>query len=734
LHAQQTGIGQWRSHLDYSDGLEVVEAGDRIFCGTRIGLFSVSKFDNSLTAHSKHDGFSDVFISQMDYYEDLNVLCIGYQNANIDLVYGNKIVNIRNLADRSVAGIKQINSIDFNKDTCYISTSFGLVEYNLKKQQFGESYFTIGNVNQVANLDDSIFAATNEGIYKAIRRKNVFLHSLSNWELFTSDSCEQIVAFASRIWGTFQGGTLKYRQNGTWITYYTSPNLKINNIEVCHGRLVVAAASTFAINSDLSNLPLDNGSRHAILDKNNTLWMATNIYPCVKVSFSTDTVVQIFRPNGPFSSNVYSITAYGNEIWVGSGGLASIGAPFYTGAGIYHFDEYGVWRNYGNYNVPGWTNDLDAILDIEIDPVTRHKWLASATYGLVEFHDGKILNIYNASNSTLKQRNGDISTDHVAVSGLVFDYQNNLWISNFQATSQLARMKRDRSFQSFSLGSRNWGTSLIADTVGQIWLAMPRSSSGAGIYVYDPVKNRIKSLDKSPGNGNLPTTEVNCMVSDKKGYVWVGTNDGVAVFYNPYAIFTNGNFDATKIRVPDGGYLLEGEVITSIAVDGANRKWIGTARGVWLTTPEGTEIILHFTADYNPVTGEYGPLISNNITSIAVNGKTGEVFFGTDKGIQSYRSTATEGTITQGPAYAFPNPVKPDYAGPIAIRGLVSNASVKITDVTGALVYETTAEGGQAIWYGKNFNGEDAASGVYLVMSTNEEGSETLVTKILIVR
>ena len=115
--------------------------------------------------------------------------------------------------------------------------------------------------------------------------------------------------------------------------------------------------------------------------------------------------------------------------------------------------------------------------------------------------------------------------------------------------------------------------------------------------------------------------------------------------------------------------------------------------------------------------------------------ETGEVFFGTDKGIISYKSTATKGTdkFEKEDVYAYPNPVKEGYEGSIAIKGLVTNAVVKITDISGTLIYETIAEGGQAIWDGKNFDGEKAHTGVYLVFASNEDGSETIVTKILVI-
>ena len=141
---------------------------------------------------------------------------------------------------------------------------------------------------------------------------------------------------------------------------------------------------------------------------------------------------------------------------------------------------------------------------------------------------------------------------------------------------------------------------------------------------------------------------------------------------------------------------------------------------------DGTEEIHHFTE-------ENSPLYSNQIVDIEINNETGEVFFGTDQGILSYKSTATGGGTVNTDVVVYPNPVKPGYNGIIAIKGLVSNADVKITDVSGTLIYATRAEGGQAIWSGKSFDGRKASTGVYLVFATDDEGNEKIVTKILFI-
>lgn len=239
-----------------------------------------------------------------------------------------------------------------------------------------------------------------------------------------------------------------------------------------------------------------------------------------------------------------------------------------------------------------------------------------------------------------------------------------------------------------------------------------------------------KKLTTAAGNGALPSSTVFCLAKDLDDEIWVGTDKGVAVFYSPENLFTGANFDAQQILLEQDGHvqiLLETESVLAIAVDDANRKWIATSKsGVFLMSADGTTQIKHFDESNSP-------LFSNNVKSIAINHKTGEVYFGTSKGIISYRGTATEAYEDFTDVYAFPNPVKHEYEGPIAIKGLMTNSTIKITDISGALVYETKSEGGQAIWYGKNFKDERVNSGVYMVFCTSEDGARKMVTKILVI-
>jgi hypothetical protein len=257
--------------------------------------------------------------------------------------------------------------------------------------------------------------------------------------------------------------------------------------------------------------------------------------------------------------------------------------------------------------------------------------------------------------------------------------------------------------------------------------------------VYDEGKDfdnlsddRVRFLDNGTLPKDLQNARVNCLAVDLDGRIWVGTSSGVAVYECGSDPFTSNCLG--RLIVSDlggiGEYLLKDKNVNAIVVDGANRKWFGTTNGIFVQSTDGREEIAKFNT-------ENSPLLSDNVTALGIRAKTGEVFIGTAKGIMSYKSDAVAGgTFNRDTAYAYPNPVRPDYDGPISITGLARDALVKITDANGNIVFETRALGGQAIWNGQDFSGRRVSTGVYLVFvanTRNPEADDAVVTKILFI-
>lgn len=745
VYSQDIRIGDWRSHLNYSEGLKVAEKGDSVFCATRTGLFLFDRPNGSTVGLSKSDGFSDVSTRAIRYYPRYRTLFIAYQNTNMDILVDNKIINVTDILRKGdIVGIKEINEFSFYSRFCFISTSFGIIKYNIEKNEITEDYREIGPngsqvaVNDVAFYRDSIYAATPIGILSASLSVSANLRDYRSWKLIREVNCLGMDTFGGRLWASFINSG-----NSELLTYNTSSwapaiiqNAKpVTSLENNYGKLVIGSddAVTVINSSGAQQFINTGGQRHAILGKDDRVWTAHYLYGMVRLDPSPKFAFII--PNGPHSIESNFIYNHKDEIWVASGGASQTWTPLYTNNGIYVFKE-NSWKNYNEFSVEGFAG-FQSPIAITADPVTGHKYISSFGKGLMEFDNEKIIKIYNGLNTPqLQNPSFDTSRAHIKLTGLTFDGNNNLWMSNFAVRAPLVVKKRDGKFHAFEIeggNNENDLTYLVADDYNQVWAATPNH----GLLIYnhngtidDERDDKVKRFSTGSGSGNLPSNDILSIARDKAGQVWVGTSNGLAVIYDPSLVFTKYNSDAQQIWINDGkqsGYLLSGEAVTSIAIDGGNRKWLGTRRGVWVTDSTGTKILWNFTT-------RNSPLISDNIRAIGINGESGEVFIGTDKGIVSYRANATEPDNNFTDVYAFPNPVRPEYDGVIAIKGLARSSSVKITDITGNLVYETKSEGGTATWNGRNFAGERANSGVYLVFCANSDGSSSVVTKILFVR
>jgi hypothetical protein len=277
---------------------------------------------------------------------------------------------------------------------------------------------------------------------------------------------------------------------------------------------------------------------------------------------------------------------------------------------------------------------------------------------------------------------------------------------------------------------------LIITQTGQKWVVLP---GGNGLFVLDDNNTpEYFGDDKSKkmlvtDSDNKVFSSVYCIAEDLDGNIWIGTDQGPVVYYNPERVFEN-DLKAYRIKIPrnDGteivDFLLGTESITSISVDGANRKWLGTqSSGAYLLSPDGTQQI----NNYNT---ESSPIFSNSVSSLAIDNKTGNVWISTSKGVISIRGDATSGLETFKDVYSFPNPVREDYFGNVTITGLIRDTQIRITDLSGNLVYKTESKGGLATWDLTTYNRRRVATGVYIVFCASSDGSQSCVTKILVIR
>lgn len=759
----QLAIGQWRDHLSYKKGISVTQSAEQVYCATESGMFTLKKSDNSIERLSKITGLSDVEVNTIRYNSYDNTLLIAYKNANIDLVTGNMIFNISDIKRAIITAKKTINNIHFRNDLAYLACGFGMVVLDMDKKEIKETYY-IGvnggyiNVRDVTSDANFLYAATDSGVYYAsLMAPN--LADFKSWTKFgslPSGKYNTIASFAGKIYTNYSApSTLPwpadtiYEYDGTqWGQFlgFMNPDTAfrpVRKIEESQNKLIINYFNYFDVYDPSENIlgSLDIVTAgyidpfQCIVDINDPdiYWFA-DYYNGLSKSWKLGWGSDSYAPNGPNNSEVYTMQMAGEELWVARGDRIETWAQLYKPAEAYHFSSEN-WSTVSGKTIPALDTMYD-LVSVCVDPADKnHVFFGVLAAGLVETNNGVLTKHWNEQNSSL-QSTAWGPGHWIGIYGMAYDEGGNLWVSNSTAPNPLSVLKTDGTWQAFdfsALAVDPVAGSILVDQSGQKWIILPRN---VGVMVFDENDtwgtgdDKMKKLSSAKGSGSLPSNEVICLAEDHDGEIWAGTDKGIAVFYCADQVLSANGCEAQPVYIEQDGHtqiLLETEVINAIAIDGANRKWIGTQNsGAYLMSEDGTIQVKHFTVDNSP-------LLSNEVRSIAINPKTGEVFFGTGRGIISYRNDATEGLEDYTDVYVFPNPVKPGYRGPIAITGLIENADVKITDINGGLVYQTKALGGQAIWYGNNFKGERSHSGVYLVFCSNDDGSKTFVTKILLV-
>ena len=752
VKSQQTGLYEWRDHLPYIRGLAVAQVDNKIYCATPYSLFYLDKAYNSLHRLNKVNSLSDANISDMVYSSEMQTLVVSYVNTNLDLVKGERVINLSDIKRKPILGNKTINRIIPREKLAYLACGFGIVVIDLEKEEIKDTWYigpdgTQINVMDITFDNSFMYAATEKGIYLT-EIDNPFPAYYGSWQKMQgtpvpNGAYNAIAHFGGKLVvnnknpGYSDDTVFVYTPaSETWtrLNIFNYPNgyrmtVSGDNLLIsCEGS--VSVYNTSFVNTQIIYNPsgISPRPRGAFTDAEGVTWIADNRYGLLRV-WGDGWNGETFAPNGPYSANVFDMKMVGSELWVAGGGRKSTWESVYLKDGLYNFSS-GTWKNFNATNTPAFDSIVDMVC-VAIDPSNPKKaYAGSWGQGLMEFQDQSLTQVYDQNNSSLE---GFVALPSmVFISGVAFDSRNNLWVANSGAASVMHKRSPEGTWTAYNLGGSASGIDLgkmVIDDYDQKWVLMRKDHSMLVFNEANPQGQQYRILSSATGNGAIPGNRVMSLAVDLAGEIWEGTDAEVAVFYNPSPVLTGSGWDAQRILVEQDGYvqyLLENETVTAIAIDGANRKWMGTDKaGVFLLSPDGTREIYHFTEDNSPI-------LSNSISDIA-SGNDGEVFIGTSLGIVGFRGDSPSPTEDTTTVYAYPNPVRESYSGPIAIKGLPRNADVKITSISGKLVYHTLASGTQAVWNGHGYDGERVHSGVYLVFVSNEDGTETLITKILFI-
>lgn len=750
LSANAQAVGSWKQYQACQKATKVVETNTLVFAlyeslyddGKSRGDGALVSYDpdyDEVYVYSLKDGLSDVGIKLMEYSPEHGALILVYNSGNIDIFFGqNDVINNPSIISWSDPD-KTINRIDLIGDYAYISTAFGIVVLDIERGLIIDTYRTGAEVRTVCKKGNYLYAATTNGLRKGLLNNNLIDHG--NWIAVEKEELDYPGDFSRLrgmflfndlwlIWGDVGAhcqntdGTMRELFNGT-----------VRDMTVINDQVVMALWNILYFYPTLSKPYSVRLKAYSLASSKakNGYWLASGELGIVKIEVekeSTDhtTLVSDILINSPLRSLAYEMTFSQNKLLVTGGGR---GADNLNNPGTLMVYENGQWYNFDDKAIAEETKVTcrDFITPV-VDPRDPNRYFVSSWgEGIYEFQDNKLVDRYTDNNSSL----GALSGGRVRVYGMTFDSNNNLFVTNEEAENGISMLSAGGVWESIYIPSLSlqYLHSIHADRQNNKWITRARGNTQMGLTVLKSDGTYYFSSNFTDQSGvSVGAATYNCVAQDLLGTIWVGTDNGPIRLSNAESV-SSGQCSREILKDENGtNYrLLDGKNITAIAIDGGNRKWFGTTgSGLFMVDNSGSETTVENFTTKNSL------IISDNITSIAINNITGEVFVGTDKGLVSYQSDAIAGKSDYSNVHAFPNPVYPDRHNKVIITGLMSDSEIKITDMAGNLIQKGNSIGGQYTWNLADNQGRIVKAGIYLVFAAQEDGSSGVATKVMVIR
>ena len=748
----QLGFAQnnflWQGYFSYNEITDLSESSTTIYAASENALFSKNTATGQIKTTNTIDGLSGQTISSLYHSETFNKTLVGYENGLMIVINeaDGSMLNVVDIINKQLPpNTKKINHFMEFEGIVYVSCDFGIVQFNLATLQFGDTYFIGSNgaeisIAQTTIYNGFIYAASNTGIRKAaITNKN--LVDYNQWELVSTGSWTGITIFGTDLFAVNDAGYIhKYDSNSNTFLGYTAlaqPSLDMR--ATANYLIVTTVNSIYVYNNQMALVRQINTNQITESNPNftcatiigETIFIGTKEDGVITTSLSSTAIFENATPIGPLRNNIFALQTTSDALWTVYGDYTVDYNP-------YDLDSYGVSK----YNASGWLNipyekvlGAKSLTRITVNPTNENEVYASSFFsGLLKIENDEPKILYNQTNSGLESLTflGPSYID-VRINGAAFDKSGNFWVTNSRIKNGLKVLKSTGQWQSYAMDNilnsaidNSFGRMAI-DKNGTKWLTTNRD----GVIGFNESINKFKKITSGPDMGNLPISDARVVAVDTRNQLWIGTTKGLRILPNVGSFLSDDKLTTNPIIILEDNLaqeLLYEQFITDIVVDGANNKWIGTAdSGVFLVSPNGQETKYHFTTSNSP-------LPSNVINDIDINSTTGEVFIATAKGLISFKGVATAASEDLNNVFVYPNPVRPEYEGSVKIAGLLDKANIKITDIEGNLVFEKIAEGGTIEWDTTAFGKYKVASGVYIIFISVQDGVETKVKKVMIIR
>lgn len=743
---QNKPIGYWTSYFCYTSAMGVATDGNELFVAGAQAFFTYKATSNSAKpeAYSKVEGMSDIGMTCIGYDGATGTAVLVYANGNIDLFKDNTFYNIPDLKIKTIAGTKEVYEVFTENGKAYLSSSLGVLVIDIASHDILATYqflnesassFEVMGVKAFRSSGAYFYAATTGGLYR-VAKTNPQLQNYKVWQRI--DTAAKVVYMADVADTLFFANSKKvYRLSADTLKPVYGDTALITHIDGGYTRLYISENRPSKIKVlDISNTLVDSfkvlGLPVQVVQLlDSTIWIADKVGGIEKRQ--PDNSMSYYGPTGPIDAGTFDITVNNGDLWIAHGGFTDAFYAKKNYAGVANFNN-GKWKYYTQYVY----QPFDTLSDF----VTIAKDENTGTIYTGSFLDGLSIIRPDGSYEQVKQNSifdTSVKYYHAGqrdVAGTTIDKDGNVWVTLMYSQHQLYARTTDSVWHKFYIPNAEYAGPVVVDDNGQVWyVCYYDGGRGGGVVVYnhnntiaDPSDDASYHLSSGVGYGNLPSNVVYCIAKDRNNAIWVGTANGIGIVNNcslPVTVSAPCDAQIPIVQYDQyAGYLFAGSNVRAIAVDGANRKWVGTDNGVWLLSPDANSIISRFTVDNSP-------LPTNVIRKIAIDQVTGDVYIGTDVGLVSFHGTATEGGTANDNVSIFPNPVPGNFTGTIAIRGLVENADVRITDINGQMVFRTKALGGQAVWNGKDYKGHRPQSGVYLIFASNSDGTQVWSGKIV---
>lgn len=743
LVGAQNFENNWTGHFSYVSVNSISQGNDRVYAAADNSAFTYDLSTLQLETISTIQGLSGENIATSYYSEAEDLFVIGYENGLIEIVLQDgDILTVVDILDQQniPPNRRRINHFNEHNGILYISAGFGISEYNLQTLEFGESFIigdggTFISVLQSAIDPPFIYAASPEGGIRRANFNNSNIINFEEWDTLSGGNFKGVQTLSSQVYCLRDDNTVLLFQNGTGFTQVGSFEQAIIDFNAFDDLLTLVFSNRmqaydedFQLVASVAGIPDFDYTLLSGLAFDETFYLGTTEFGLLEVPFNSNQAIQLL-PDGPILNTPFAIAASPGQLWVNFGEVDVDFNPFpLTRRGISNLKE-GSWTNIPFSEIFG-ANDL---VNVAINPENVNEvYMTSFNKGLLRIQDQEPEVLFDDTNSPLESFLPNALD--IRLNGLDFDRDGNLWFLQSRTVDGLIRLTPEGTFTKFDMSN------IISDP-GLAWSELAISRQGTiffadtenGLVGFQPNGGNVNIISDVEGNGNLPTNNIRALTFDANNRLWIGTLEGLRVLFNVGGFFEeDADVEAQAIIIRDdeadvGQELLASQTITDIAVDGSNNKWVATTTGVFYLSPNGQETIFNFTTDNSP-------LPSNNVQDIAIDDFSGTVYFATLNGLVSFNGTATAPREDLEQVFAFPNPVRPGFQGSVTIDGLTANANVKITDITGNLVFETTSQGGSIQWDTTAFGRYKVRSGVYLALITSDDQLDTTVSKIMIIR